>query len=41
MRSWVEWEQYGTGEWNYSKNRENLLSFGAMGFGISKDCEKR
>jgi hypothetical protein len=40
MRSWVEWEQYGTGEWNYSKNRENLLQFWRDGIRISKDCEK-
>ena len=22
MRSWDEWGKYGTGEWNYSKNRK-------------------
>lgn len=40
MRSWVEWEKYGQGEWNYSKNKDNLLDFWRDGIQISKDYEK-
>ena len=39
-RSWAEWERYGEGEWNYSTNREKLLSFWKDGIQISKDYEK-
>ena len=40
MRSWDEWGKYGTGEWNYSKNRENLILFWRDGIRVSKDYEK-
>lgn len=40
MRSWDEWGKYGTGEWNYRKNRENLILFWRDGIRVSKDYEK-
>jgi len=39
MRAWAEWGKYGRGEWNYSKNRENLILFWRDGIRVSKDYE--
>lgn len=39
MRAWGEWGRFGTGEWNYSTNKENLLQFWEGGIEWSKDYE--
>jgi len=39
MRSWEEWSRYGTGEWNYSTNRENIYKFWEDGIERVKDYE--
>lgn len=39
MRAWGEWGRFGTGEWNYSTNKDNLLKFWADGIEWSKDYE--
>lgn len=40
MRAWGEWGRFGRGEWNFSTNRENLLSFWEEGIKWTKDYEK-
>ncbi|NMB39303.1 MAG: DNRLRE domain-containing protein [Firmicutes bacterium] len=40
MRAWGEWGRFGSGEWNYSTNKENLLRFWEDGIEWSKDYEK-
>ena len=39
MRSWGEWGRFGSGEWNYSTNKEGLLQFWADGIELAKDYE--
>jgi len=39
LRSWGEWGRFGSGEWNYSTNRETLLKFWEDGVKWSKDYE--
>ncbi|MDQ2086476.1 glycosyl hydrolase 115 family protein [Herbivorax sp. ANBcel31] len=39
MRSWVEWELKGNGDWNYYTNRENLYDFWEKGVKRVKDYE--
>lgn len=40
MRAWGEWGRYGSGEWNYSTNKDNLLKFWEDGIEWSKGYEK-